>query len=378
MKRFDYETDVVKHFVRYEGWLAAVKERKKLVKAAIDARKRKQGLSYFTFCASSAIDVFMLERVNILRRDTKTQRLKGVHFCEAEPPEFLKIANLIGSADSGFMENFEDFVLFEDDRDTRGKSEYDPTLAVPDVANVRRKFNCKRMHHQFLDLHPFDVINLDLYGNLFPPRGEVCSRMMDTIEKTFEMQKRTSTVDGHQVDGFTLFLTVYISKDDFHEGVIEQLRDTAQENLAHNELKKAFEERFYHGDPDQLMGEDFPTFFSIILPKVIAGVAKNHGWFGKHKKIYLYGRENDKQKYHMMSSVVHYEKLSYKQTLPGPKRESQYRNIYIPEIVSIFQTMPEDVDATIEEGGEAVSKPIADHLAQTVAFRQQRIAAREE
>src|SRR4051794_5685069 len=140
MKRFDYETDVVKHFVRHEGWLAAVKERKKLVKAAIDAGKRKRGLSYFTFCASSAIDVFMLERVNILRRDPKTQRLKGVYFCEDTPTEFLKIANLIGSSDSGFMEKFEDFVLFEDDRDTRGKTEYDPALAVPDVANVRRKF----------------------------------------------------------------------------------------------------------------------------------------------------------------------------------------------------------------------------------------------
>ncbi len=378
MKRVDYETDVVKHFVRHQGWLVAVKERKKHVKAAIDARKRKQGLSYFTFCASSAIDVFMLERANILRRDPKTQRLKGVYFCEAETPEFLKIASLIGSSDSGFMEKFEDFVLFEDDRDTRGITEYDPTLAVPDLANVRRKINCKRMCQQFLDLHPFDVINLDLYGNLFPPRGEVCSRMMNTIEKTFEMQKRSSTVDGHQIDGFTLFLTVYISKDDFHEDVVEQLRETAQANLAHDELKEAFEDRFDHGDSDQLMEEDFPTFFSIILPKVIAGLAKNHGWFGRHKKIYLYARENDKQKYHMMSSVVHYEKLPYKQTLPGPKREAQYQRIYIPEIVSIFQEMPEDVDATIEDGGEAVSKPIAEHLAQTVAFREKRIAAREE
>lgn len=375
--RIDYDTDVVKHLVRYEGWLHAVKERKKLVVAAQQAKKRDQGLTYFTFCASSAIDVFMLEKVNLLRRDPKTDRLKNVYFCEGEEVEFMKIANMIGSTDAGFMEIFEDFVLFQDDQHTRGLNEYDPSRPVPNAAEIRRKFNCKRMHRQFLELHPFDVINLDLYGNLFPPKGEVFSRMFETIEKVFEMQKRKSSVDEHTIDGFTLFLTVYVSKEDFNDQVIGQLIDTANDNMAHKELKAAFEGRYPHGDPGQLVEDDFPTFFSIILPKVVAELASNHGWFGSHKQIYLYGRQG-KKGYHMMNSVVSYERLPDYNHLPGPKRKKHFLSKYIPEVAEIFRSMPIDVDARLKAGGQPLMEKISEHLAETIAFRDKRIAERGE
>ena len=44
--------------------------------------------------------------------------------------EYQTIANLIGSEEAGFMEVFEDFVLFQDDHHTRGKMELDPEQSV--------------------------------------------------------------------------------------------------------------------------------------------------------------------------------------------------------------------------------------------------------
>lgn len=377
MKRIEYDKDIVKHFVRHYGWLAAVRERKSLVNAAIAAGERESTLSYFTFCASSAVDVFMLEQANLVRRDRKTDRLRGVYFCESDPNEFMKIAGLIGSQEAGFQERFEEFVLFQDDKHTLGKVDHDPALAIPNASEVRRKFTCKKMHQRFLDLHPFDVINLDLYGNLFPPKGDVFSRMFETIEKVFEMQKRPSPVDDHSVDGFTLFLTIHVCKEDFNAHVVDQLRDTANDNFTqHPTLKSTFSGRFAHEDADRLMAEDFPTFFSIIWPKVVAGLAKDHGWFGRHKNIYLYGREHHK-KYHMMSSVAHYERLPQKLNLPGPKRDREYHKLYLPEITSIFHSMPLDVDLRIQND-PATSDLVAAHLAKTIAFRQKRIAALSE
>jgi hypothetical protein len=200
MSRINYDEDVTKHYVRYDGWLDAFRYRQKQVKRAINGNRRTAPLSYFTFCASSAIDVFMLERAKLLRRDKKTGRLEHVYYCEAEEREFQRIANLIGSAEAGFMEKFEDFVLFEDDRHTRGKHGLDPKKKVPDDPKIRRRIACKELHERFLELFPFDVINLDLYGNIFPPKGAVFSPMLTTIEKMFEWQSRRATIDDHRCE----------------------------------------------------------------------------------------------------------------------------------------------------------------------------------
>ncbi len=143
MSRIDYDSDITKHYVRFDGWLDAFKDRHKLVKRQINGGRRSLPLNYFTFCASSAIDVFMLERAKLLKREKVSGRLEQVYYCEADEREFVKIASLIGSREAGFLESFEDFVLFRDDKHTRGKASFDPAEHVPDSSDIRRKFACK-------------------------------------------------------------------------------------------------------------------------------------------------------------------------------------------------------------------------------------------
>ncbi|WP_165226413.1 hypothetical protein [Aquisphaera insulae] len=374
MSRIDYDTDIVKHFVRYDGWLQALKYRHQAVRRAINGKRRTQPMNYFTFCASSAIDVFMLERAKLLKRDRSSGRLENVYYCEADEQEFAKIASLLGSGEAGFMEKFEDFVLFRDDNHTRGKSRLDPSEKVPDDSSIRRKFACKALHEKFVGLFPFDVINLDLFGNLFPPLGPAYSPILKTFERIFEWQNRASDHDGHECEGFSLFLTAYVHKENINKTALGDLIRSARSNLRHEVLSAAFTERYPHGDPGQLMEDNFPVFFSIILPKIIANIALKHRWIGTHRKIYLYhrtelGNRPELGDYHMMTSVVCYKRFDESDCLPGEAHHDRFLRYYLPEIASIFRFKPLDVGDHLDMRGNELVRIISKDLAEVVSFR---------
>src|SRR2546429_678351 len=67
------------------------------------------------------------------------------------------------------------------------------------------------------------------------------------------------------------------------------------------------------------------------------------GWFGKHRKIYVYSRP-DIGDYHMMTSVVCYERLEEGLYLPGPASDSAFNELYLPEIASVFRFKPTNVN----------------------------------
>ena len=100
---------------------------------------------------------------------------------------------------------------------------------------------------------------------------------------------------------------------------LKEVLKSGRANLHHQLLADAFTYRYPHGDPDQLMNENFPVFFSIILPKIIANIAFAHGWIGNHRKIYLYNRP-EVGEYHMMTSVVSYKAFDDSDCLPGQSR----------------------------------------------------------
>src|SRR5438309_1955133 len=79
--RLNYETDVIKHYVRLVGWLPASNQRKSAVGSGRPVR-------YFTFCAASAVDVFMLEREEVIRRNVEDGVLQETYYCEFDPPDF--------------------------------------------------------------------------------------------------------------------------------------------------------------------------------------------------------------------------------------------------------------------------------------------------
>ena len=63
---FKYEDDLLKHYVRINGWLPLCKERHDSLQGR--AAKLRRRLRYFTFCSVNAVDVLMLDVANIINR----------------------------------------------------------------------------------------------------------------------------------------------------------------------------------------------------------------------------------------------------------------------------------------------------------------------
>src|SRR5262249_32670090 len=142
-------------------------------------RRLKRPVRYFTFCAASAIDVFMLERAGILRRDGE-MRLVSTFFCERDPADFAEISRLIGSAEQGFQGAFEEIILFTESDSTRG-------LSYQDIEGPRRspflqeRLRVKDIHYRLKATFPFDILNIDATGTLLPPKQGAMSRLLRAI-----------------------------------------------------------------------------------------------------------------------------------------------------------------------------------------------------
>src|SRR5690349_7780388 len=105
-KGLNYNTDPVKHYVRYDGWVSTFRAIKNHVEREIQNNRRSERCKYLTFCAVQAIDVFMLELKNYIYRDEETNRLTNVYFCENDEESFSIINKMIGSEGQGFFGDF--------------------------------------------------------------------------------------------------------------------------------------------------------------------------------------------------------------------------------------------------------------------------------
>ena len=369
----DYDQDAVKHYVRYDGWLEACQARNRRVKNAIEGQRRTQPFTYFSFCASQAIDVFMLEKAKLLQRDRNTKRLNHVFFCEENDTEFEKISNLLGSREAGFLGNFKDFVLFEDNADTINIDVSNNNMPVPGSLALRQKLENRRLNLDFRSLFPLDVVNLDICGIFFPPATNVVSPMLEAVDRIFKWQRENqSREDAHTSEGFTLIITTHVEADACNPDVLTQLVNIAQSNIDdYPEFGQKLDRKYGYSSPTLLKDNNFPVFFSIIFPKVIAHVARKHDWFGKHRKIYLYTRPSHPQ-YHMMCSVVHYERMpTVPHQLPGVSRQlwpNGYENRYLNEICNIVTYRPVDVNQKFATDARLATDVVAD-LRSIITYR---------
>jgi hypothetical protein len=371
-ERFDYDRDIPKHFVRYDGWLQACRAQYDLSQAAIQSHARKLPLTYFTFCASNAIDVFMLEKEGLLIRVGTLGKLNHVYFCENDDAEFEQIINLIRSEEAGFQGDFKKIVLFEDDDDTRGREELDPHERVPSKT-VRDKFRYKHLNGRLRKLFPLDVINLDPYGVFFPPREDKYSLMLQAIEKIFGWQGNHHPEDDHVCTEFTLMLTTHLDQTVYNSGAVDNMKQIALSNIeSYPAFSAAFNSKFGHVDPFSLRESDFPRFFSITLPKLISEIARAHGWFGHRHRIYIYARPSRVNPYSMMSSVCRYERIiPTTDTLPAlfqPLPDPIIRK-YVDEMCAVATNQPIDIDQWIIEDAVYANAVKAD-LESIVQFRQ--------
>lgn len=314
MPNINYEKDILKHFVRRDGWLPASQEQLRRISGG-KRQLNKEPLKYFTFCAAHAIDVFMLEKEKVLKRDKTTGRLNGVYFCEDDPEDFGKIAGLIGSPDQGFLGDFQEIVLFEEDEDTSDRSFSDESAAYG--PELRKKLRIKDAHYRFEHAFPFDIINLDVCGTMFPPKKGVFSPLLKAIMKILEWQtKSTFKIKKKSVpaSNFTLFLTSHIDPDLTNSDAIAQLKTCLSNNIsAVAGFRELFVEKFGTDNVNQFAEELFPEFFCVSFPKHIIDKALHEfNWRVTYQKNYIYNRpdvHSIERNYQMMHSVAVYERL---------------------------------------------------------------------
>ena len=362
--RINFETDPLKHYVRKYGWLAAARQQKQ----AIRNRLNKIPLRYFTFCAAEAIDVCMLEREGILGRSRDTGRLEGVYFCEANDESFGIIADLIGSPQQGFQGQFEKIVLFEDDQETEGRKLTDDDFYPPEI---RRKLRYKDAHHRLREAFPFDIINLDVCGVMFPPREVTMTRLLKSIIQILEWQTNSKfPINDLKCDQFTLFLTSHIDPILTNQTAIQQLADIVIENIRTSiDFRSAFVKQYGHDEVKTLVGENFSEFFCLALPKFIIRKALfDRGWEVAHGPTYLFHRDDKwtkNKQYQIMHAVSVYKRIpNFQERLDVPNPSQ-----YIRSVTQLINNGVEWVDA-ITENPDIVQE-LKEDLQEIVKLRNQ-------
>jgi hypothetical protein len=367
-----------KQYIRQEVWLPACKEHKE----NLERHWETNPLRYFTFCAAEAIDVFLLEKEGVLRRSQKTGRLDGVFFCEENDQDFGRIATLIGSQAQGFRGRFDKIVLFEDDDETRGKSLYedddepnpnDPKITPEEqvrLAELRKKLEYKDAHERFCNAFPLDIINLDVFGVMFPLRVGVISPLVKSLLKVLELQTNSVDRKGRPIKKFTLLLTTHIDPSVTDAGAISELEYRLNNNITHHgNFANEFEKRFGHNQAARLKAENFAEFFCLALPKLIINAALfDMGWKVNYKQSYLYDRPDkyvpDKN-YQMMHSVSVFERLP---ASPGFGAQSR-ADEYVRSIMSVVRGDIVSVEELIADPTLIAS--LQESWDQIVAFRDQ-------
>ena len=362
----NFETDPLKHYVRRYGWLPAAQEQKR----AIKNRSKRIPLRYFTFCAAGAIDVFMLEREGILKRSEETGRLEGVYFCEENDENFGIIADLIGKPENGFLGTFEDIVLFEEDEETDGKElkdELENSDAYSD--KVREKLGYKDTHYRLREAFPFDIINLDVCGDILPPKVGIITPLLDSIIQILKWQTESKfPVNKRECKQFTLFLTSRISRNRINEEAIQQFTELVISNMGNLDFRQAFMKRYKHDQVQKFLSEDFAEFFSLALPKfIIQRALYDHGWEVTPGATYLFHRDNkwdENKPYQIMHAVSVYKRIQgFKERVDVPNTSQ-----YIRSVTQLINNGVEWVDSIIKS--PSTHRLLKEDLRQIVAFRK--------
>lgn len=361
-RRLNYDRDLTKHYVRFYGWLPAMKHRAQ--------RNGDHAFRYLTFCAAEAIDVFLIEKEIPLSRDAATLRLSGVYFCERRQEDFPKIADLIGSEEQGFLGEFADIILFEDTEKTSGL-DLGELSEGPRDPTTRHLLQLKSNHDRLVSAFPFDVINLDVSGAMFPPTEPPVSRTLESLRRVIQLQdqKRTKV---RQLREFTLMLTTKVAEDELQAKSLDSLQEVLEGNLRHPQYRDAFHAKYRAQSPAELRSSNFVEFFVAGITKVLINEALALGWDTEFRKVYVYSRSDPAGKeFHMLSTVSHLRRIRPSRSAPISDRGSYADLIlerYLAEAVETLNNSPTIVD--VEALSPAVREGLERHLREIVSYRE--------
>ena len=360
--RINWDSDVIKHYVRTNAWLPAVTDQvNKSLKAGRDP-------TYLTFCAGNAIDVFMLLREGVLKRDSTTNLVTNTYFCEKNPGEFNEISNLIGSREQGFLGDFQEIVLFEDDSETKGISISDISRRFP--ADIRRKLNAKERHIRLRQSIPFDVINFDLCGTFFPPRSGLLSPTLQSLKRLFDWQSEAAGID-ESFNSFTLLVTTHVEKGGASEEAVQRLIELMRSNLEANQsFTRSLHERFGAREIESVADSDFEDFYCVALPKLIVREATDRGWIarssylGRYRRTRVSGKAQEHSTYWMLAWVGQFDMPAQLELTATSIDEISTYNTAIQELVRV----PENVNHICCNRND-IRNSVQSNLSDVVAMR---------
>jgi len=327
-KSINWDEYYSKHCVRYYGWLPVCK--------ALFQKKKK--IKYLTLSDINAIDIFMLELEEVLKRDSN-KVLTDIIICESELEKIQQIFENVRPPlqESIINGKIEQLLLFEDKPKYNRLQNDDPISR-----ELRRTLNLRSEALRFQNEFPFDIINFDPCASILNPRKDT----FKTVGKIVEFQRK------NKADNYLLIITTPITKFLDAKNEFKKLAiDDYQSNLNnYSSIEEKSNELFGTINFEEIESshkQNAIAFGKTIVAKLIKKLglsAINHG-------IYIY---ENKDKRYMLSSVV--------EVITKPKNENWYQN----EIVKIMEDMPTEFTYK----GSLKNKEVVQHLQSIVNHRE--------
>ncbi len=278
----DYDKDVLKHFVRTQGWLPACRRRLEVLKQGRKPKEQRR-LRYFTFCAVGAVDVLMLDVAKVVRQST-TGRFDTVVFFDKTREDVIETQRRIPGA-IGFPGNFITTVLNDDPDEALITDETDilvPLERALDERATREKQTRWSERRDFIKQFPFDVMNLDLEEFLFKSSQDLPGHVINALRRLLSWQrsplKRKKLLD-ERLQGFTLMFTTKVGPWNMGNEYLAMLTRHIDENLDRDdELREILIQRTGACDGLTLQNRNFAAFFEFAVPKVLMHTLMEEDW----------------------------------------------------------------------------------------------------
>ena len=312
---FAYENCPLKHYVRVNGWLPAC--RRQL--AAVRRQPKQRRLRYFTFCASGAVDVLMLNVARIIRISDSGKFDTVVFFDKDQEAVNATYVNIPGSM--GFPADFTKLVLAPDLGELDALSS---NTEEPDTDIVRERKRLAQQRALFINQFPFDIINLDLEEFLLKPRDAFPGRVLRSFIKIMEWQRR-SLPTGNTIDEFALMYTTQIGPRELtgeYQGLLDgAIADNIQNNPV---LEETLRNRTGHRGPVTLRNSNFDEFFRIAAPKLLAGYLRREDWLIDPQpgvSVFEFDRPSVRGTYKMLHFVMHVKRQDPPEIIRRPYQQ---------------------------------------------------------
>jgi hypothetical protein len=344
MTEFDkWWNDLKKHRKRLLHWLPHWK-------ALAMKLGNDRAIRYFTLCARSMIDVFMLVKEGLLKIDPDNNSINRVQFCECDQEQFVEIREMIAREDAGFFGELENVVLFKDD-DFTGQFPTLESISVkledeslhtgqPSDLQKVEKLLLKRTHFNVRSSFPYDFINLD-FCQYYYPRPPGMLRVNETVEKILDWQRRPSE-DGEDLSLQEFVLTVTCRHDvEFPAEAEARLAELIRKNCSTSRVyKDQVEKTRGTSKVEDWVTKDREDFFFSGWPKDIARLAKEYGWSMEVLDYVYYRRTGDENNPYVIACLV--ARFSRSQSIPD----------YIPTALFVLNAENRQLIPEIDRGSD--------------------------